>query len=172
MASLNRVASMHIEKGSVLSAALWDINLAHYESSVVHKSTYTKSVGHNITHSKSVQPSGASLDFLRCRRLISPFAAVTKNPAVLSPFSFKASISSITSWGIRTVVICDLAFFAPVTITDTPWGWCMSVYAKKIIKKGLRCISPEYSLCCVGDIHQIQFEARSALTLAGPLSTM
>ncbi|EAA7931790.1 host cell division inhibitor Icd-like protein [Salmonella enterica subsp. enterica] len=104
--------------------------------------------------------SGLSFDFLRCRRLISPFAAVTKNPAVLSPSSLKDSISSITSWGIRTVVICDFAFFAPVAITDTPLNWCMSVYAKKILKKGLWCISLWSSVCCEGEIHLEQCEAQ------------
>ncbi len=103
--------------------------------------------------------SGSSLDFLRSRRLISPFAAVTKKPAVLSPSSLSDSMSSITSCGIRTVVICDFAFFAPVAITDTPWIRCMSVYAKKILKKGLRCISPWSSLFSKGEIHLLQCEA-------------
>ncbi len=103
--------------------------------------------------------SGSPLDFLRSRRLISPFAAVTKKPAVLSPSSLSDSMSSITSWGIRTVVICDFAFFAPVAITDTPWVRCMSVYAKKILKKGLRCISPWSSLFSESEIHQVQCEA-------------
>lgn len=107
----------------------------------------------------NVHYSGSSLDFLRSRRLISPFAAVTKKPAVLSPSSLSDSMSSITSWGIRTVVICDFAFFAPVAITDTPWIKCMSVYAKKIFKKGLRCISPWSSLFSEGEIHLVQCEA-------------
>jgi len=92
-------------------------------------------------------------DSLRWRRLISPFAAVTRNPAVLSPSCLKSSISSITSWGIRTVVICDFAFFAPVAITETPYVRCMSVYAKKIKEKGLKCISLWASLNTGGDIH-------------------
>lgn len=111
---------------------------------------------HNVDGDQSL----SCLVFLRWRRLISPLAAVTKKPAVLSPSSLSDSIFSITSCGIRTVVICDFAFFAPVTITDTPWDWCMSVYAKKITKKGLWCISLEYSLCCEGEIHLINCEAR------------
>lgn len=107
-----------------------------------------------------VQPFGSSFAFLRWRRLISPLAAVTKKPAVLSPSSLSNSISSITSWGIRTVVICDLAFFAPVTITDTPCIWCMSVYAKKSTKKDLLCISPWYNLCVIGEIHHPECKAR------------
>ncbi|HCD4409223.1 TPA: host cell division inhibitor Icd-like protein [Klebsiella pneumoniae] len=62
-------------------------------------------------------------------------------------------MSSITSWGIRTVVICDFAFFAPVAITETPYVRCISVYAKKIKEKGLRCISLWASLNIKGDIH-------------------
>ncbi|TBM02940.1 host cell division inhibitor Icd-like protein [Hafnia paralvei] len=115
---------------------------------------------HSANDISSAQLSGSGLAFLRWRRLISPLAAVTKKPAVLSPSSLSDSIFSITSCGIRTVVICDFAFFAPVTITDTPWDWCMSVYAKKITKKGLWCISLEYSLCCEGEIHLINCEAR------------
>lgn len=90
---------------------------------------------------------------LRCRRLISPLAAVTRKPAVLSPSSFSSSISSITSCGILIVVICDFAFFAPVAIVGSPYDWCMSVYAKKMIKKGLKCISLECSVKSDGDIH-------------------
>lgn len=115
---------------------------------------------HSANDISSAQLSGSGLAFLRWRRLISPLAAVTKKPAVLSPSSLSDSIFSITSCGIRTVVICDFAFFAPVTITDTPWDWCMSVYAKKITKKGLWCISLEYSLCCEGEIHLNNCEAR------------
>ena len=97
----------------------------------------------------------ASLAFLRWRRLISPLAAVTRNPAVLSPSYFKSSISSITSWGIRTVVICDFAFFAPVAIAETPCVRCISVYAKKIKEKALKCISLWASLNGEGDIHLV-----------------
>ena len=93
------------------------------------------------------------LVFLRSRRLISPFAAVTRNPAVLSPSSRSRSISSITSWGILTVVICDLAFFAPVAITETPCVRCISVYVKKIRRKVLRCISLWARFKKEGDIH-------------------
>lgn len=97
----------------------------------------------------------ASLACLRWRRLISPLAAVTRNPAVLSPSYFKSSISSITSWGIRTVVICDFAFFAPVAIAETPCVRCISVYAKKIKEKALKCISLWASLNGEGDIHLV-----------------
>ncbi|MGI1757348.1 host cell division inhibitor Icd-like protein [Serratia marcescens] len=65
-------------------------------------------------------------------------------------------MSSITSWGILTVVICDFAFFAPVAIGTAPYVRCMSVYGKKIIKKDLRCISFECSVYCIGDIHHAE----------------
>ncbi len=95
----------------------------------------------------------ASLAFLRWRRLISPLAAVTRNAAVLSPSSLRRSISSITSWGILIVVICDFAFFAPVAITVIPCVRCISVYAKKMRRKDLRCISLWSSFNSGGDIH-------------------
>lgn len=103
-----------------------------------------------------------SLAFLRWRRLISPLAAVTRKPAVLSPSCFKLSISSITSWGIRTVVICDFAFFAPVAITKTPCVRCISVYAKKIKGKGLKCISLWARLNIEGEIHLVNAKPGSA----------
>ncbi|HAH9734560.1 TPA: hypothetical protein JD824_RS16725 [Citrobacter freundii] len=107
----------------------------------------------NFAPADFIQDFGSSFAFWRWRRLISPFAAVTRNPAVLSPSCLKSSISSITSWGIRTVVICDFAFFAPVAITETPYVRCISVYAKKIKEKGLKCISLWASLNIKGDIH-------------------
>ncbi|AYD46090.1 host cell division inhibitor Icd-like protein [Yersinia rochesterensis] len=122
-------------------------------------------------HRVIAQPSGASLAFLRWRRLISPLAAVTRNPAVLSPSTFSCSISSITSCGIRTVVICDFAFFAPVAITGSPYIRCMSVYAEIIIKKGLKCISLMCSVKNIGEIHLEMTRPRSVGALTGPLTT-
>ncbi|EHL6581823.1 host cell division inhibitor Icd-like protein, partial [Escherichia coli] len=75
------------------------------------------------------------------RRAISPRMAVTMNPALLSPSNFTDSMPSITSWGTRTVVNCDLAFLLVVAITETPQIWCVSVYTKKKYKKGLTCVS-------------------------------
>lgn len=115
-------------------------------------------------------PFGSSLACFRWRRLISPLAAVTRKPAVLSPSCFKSSISSITSCGIRTVVICDLAFFAPVAITETPCVRCISVYAKKMIKKDLRCISLWANFKSVGDIHLSSAKPAGATNTGGPLT--
>lgn len=111
-----------------------------------------------------------SLALRRWRRLISPFAAVTKKPAVLSPGSLSCSISSITSCGILTVVICDFAFFAPVAISGSPKNWCMSVYAKKMIKKGLKCISPVSKLKSKGEIHLKEQRPAVLATHAGRLT--
>ncbi|EKN6316734.1 host cell division inhibitor Icd-like protein [Yersinia enterocolitica] len=122
-------------------------------------------------HGVIVQPFGSSLAFLRWRRLISPLAAVTRNPAVLSPSTFSCSISSITSCGIRTVVICDFAFFAPVAITGSPYIRCMSVYAEIIIKKGLKCISLMCSVKNIGEIHLEMARPGSVGALTGPLTT-
>ena len=112
-----------------------------------------------------------SVALRRWRRLISPFAAVTKKPAVLSPGSLSCSISSITSCGILTVVICDFAFFAPVAISGSPKNWCMSVYAKKMIKKGLKCISPVSKLKSKGEIHLKEQRPAVLATHAGRLTT-
>ncbi|AYA40032.1 hypothetical protein HZS38_05660 [Xenorhabdus nematophila] len=80
---------------------------------------------------------------LRWRRLISPFIAVTIKPALLSPFILTCSISSMTSCGMRTVVICDFAFLAPVAITESSMIWCISLYIKSKPEKVLTFISPK-----------------------------
>lgn len=96
-----------------------------------------KAMRRNTSHHGADSNYSDSLALRRWRRLISPFAAVTRNPAVLSPGSLSCSISVITSCGILTVVICDFAFFAPVAISGSPDNRCISVYAKKKDKKSL-----------------------------------
>lgn len=76
-------------------------------SNAVQLSTYKKSVG---------QPSGDSLAFFRCRRLISPSMAVTMKPEVLSPSALTDSIASTISWGTRAFNDCDFALTVPVAI--------------------------------------------------------
>lgn len=117
------------------------------------------------------QSSDVSAFLRRCLRLISPLAAATRNPAVLSPVSLSCSISSMTSWGIRTVVICDLAFFAPVAITETPLSRCISVYASKLAKKTLRCISLRVIFNSLGDIHLMRAKPAGATNTNGPLTS-
>ncbi|ELY5421368.1 host cell division inhibitor Icd-like protein [Escherichia coli] len=127
--------------------------------------------GQSVTGKKFRWGYSCSLALRRWRRLISPFAAVTKKPAVLSPGSLSCSISSITSCGILTVVICDFAFFAPVAISGSPKNWCMSVYAKKMIKKGLKCISPVSKLKSRGEIHPKEQRPAVLATHTGRLTT-
>lgn len=85
---------------------------------------------------------GSTLDFLRWRRLISPFAAVIKNPAVLSPSSFTCSISSRSSSGSLTDTCKDLLFFLPVAITESHIVWWCSVCTKKSLNQTLTWCSP------------------------------
>ncbi|EDV6155676.1 hypothetical protein AA440_002412, partial [Salmonella enterica subsp. enterica] len=86
--------------------------------------------------------SGLSFDFLRCRRLISPFAAVTKKPAVLSPSSFTFSINSRSSSGSLTDTCKDLLFFLPVAITESLVSRWYSVCTKKNLIQLLTWCSP------------------------------
>ena len=148
----------------------------HYEKPKQIKHTRVNAGGQRMGQRNSapavfIQDFGSSFAFWRWRRLISPFAAVTRNPAVLSPSCLKSSISSITSWGIRTVVICDFAFFAPVAITETPYVRCISVYAKKIKEKGLKCISRVSKLKSKGEIHLKEQRPAVLATHAGRLTT-
>ncbi len=129
-----------------------------------------KTMHRSPSHHGAGDGYSCSLALRRWRRLISPFAAVTKKPAVLSPGSLSCSISSITSCGILTVVICDFAFFAPVAISGSPKNWCMSVYAKKMIKKGLKCISPVSKLKSKGEIHLKEQRPAVLATHAGRLT--
>ena len=62
-------------------------------------------------------------------------------------------ILATLAYGILIVVICDFAFFAPVAITVIPCVRCISVYAKKMRRKDLRCISLWSSFNSGGDIH-------------------
>ncbi|EAU0144044.1 hypothetical protein AIS09_14285 [Salmonella enterica] len=87
-----------------------------------------------------------SLDFRHWRRLISPLAAVTRKPAVLSPSSFTCSISSRSSSGSLTDTYSDLLFFLPVAITDPPVFWWCSVCTKKNQIQLLTWCSPVFIL--------------------------
>lgn len=75
------------------------------------------------------QLSGASFDFRRWRRLISPLIEVTTNPARLSSFSFTFSSSLIKSSGTLETICCDLLLREPVAITEPPCNRWHSVYA-------------------------------------------
>ena len=118
-----------------------------------------------------VASMGGYLTFLRWRRLISPRMEVTINPALLSPSSFKDSISDTTSCGTRTVKSCDFAFLLEVAITDSFDNWCVSVYAKKNYIQCLKCVSLECSFKSEGETHLKSAKPGSAGTLTGPLTT-
>ncbi|HAN6186775.1 TPA: host cell division inhibitor Icd-like protein [Escherichia coli] len=106
------------------------------------------------------------------RRAISPRMAVTMNPALLSPSSFTDSMPSITSWGTRTVVNCDLAFLLVVAITETPQIWCVSVYTKKKYKKDLTCVSLQNNMKHTKDFIEIQTtKPRTVGAVTGLLTT-
>nr|WP_326490411.1 host cell division inhibitor Icd-like protein [Obesumbacterium proteus] len=94
---------------------------------------------HNVDGDQSL----SCLAILRWRRLISPLAAVTKKPAVLSPSSLTCSISSRSSSGSLTETCKDLLFFLPVAITGSHCGrWC-SVCTKNYSIQSLTWCSPE-----------------------------
>lgn len=118
-----------------------------------------------------------SLDLRRWRRFISPFAAVIRKPAVLSPSSFSFSISSKSSRGSRTESCKERLFFLPVAITETScFRWC-SVYTAKLIIKHLKWCSPSYTLVVftlstvkTQKVHKTA-KPRGALTPSGLLTT-
>ncbi|SAH48573.1 phage immunity repressor protein [Enterobacter asburiae] len=118
----------------------------------------------------SIQLTCSGLFFLRCRRLISPFTAVTINCAFVSPSSRLLSNSATTSCGKRALSCCDLLLVEPVAITGSPCVRCDSVYAKKMIIKGLKCDSLKGSFKSEGAIHLVSAKPDSAATLTGLLT--
>ncbi|ADM96483.1 hypothetical protein Dda3937_04442 [Dickeya dadantii 3937] len=111
-------------------------------------------------------------DCLRWRRLISPFTAVTINCAFVSPISRLFSNSATTSCGNRAFSCCDLLLTEPVAITESPYNRCDSVYAKKMIIKGLRCDSLNSIFNREGAIHLVSAKPGCATTQTGPLTTI
>lgn len=118
-----------------------------------------------------IQDFGSSFAFWRWRSLISPFTAVTMNCAFVSPSSRLLSKSATTSCGKRALSCCDLLLVEPVAIPESPCARCDSVYAKKIIVKGLKCDSLACSFKNKGAIHLVSAKPGSASTLTGPLTT-
>lgn len=99
------------EKGSTANAAFWD-------DCLLNQKLYQYIAEPQDRHYESFvgQPSGDSLAFFRCRRLISPSMAVTMKPEVLSPSALTDSIASTISWGTRAFNDCDFALTVPVAI--------------------------------------------------------
>jgi hypothetical protein len=130
---MQMMAGYYKEKGSTANAALWDdcfLNLKHCQYIAERQDRhYENFVG---------QPSGDSLGFLRCRRLISPCMAVTMNWAVLSPSSLTNSTASATSCGTRALIFCDLLLMLFGDITGLRVFLWVPVYTKNNFKKGLK----------------------------------
>ena len=74
-----------------------------------------------------VQPTGVSLGFLRCRRLISPNIEVEIkiNCSALTSSSLTDSIGAVTSFGTRGAGFRDLCF---AVITKDSYCWWVLVY--------------------------------------------
>ena len=142
----------------------------HNSLRVTQNRPFLRGAVHSITESNPVQLSGSDLAFLRWRRLISPFTAVTMNCAFVSPSSRLLSKSATTSCGKRALSCCDLLLVEPVAIPESPCARCDSVYAKKIIVKGLKCDSLACSFKNKGAIHLVSAKPGSASTLTGPLT--
>lgn len=142
----------------------------HNSLIVAQNRPFLRGAVHSITESNPVQLSDSDLAFLRCRRLISPFTAVTMNCAFVSPSSRLLSKSATTSCGKRALSCCDLLLVEPVAIPESPCARCDSVYAKKIIVKGLKCDSLACSFKNKGAIHLVSAKPGSASTLTGPLT--
>lgn len=124
--------------------------------------------------SLAAHSSGASLAFLRWRRLISPLAAAIKKPAVLSSFSLTCSINSKSSSGSLTETCRDLLFRLPVAITESPYlRWC-SVCTKYLSFQALTWCSP-YNTLVVFTLFVARCKNSEApqviATPAGPLTT-
>ncbi|WP_180258523.1 host cell division inhibitor Icd-like protein, partial [Enterobacter hormaechei] len=155
-------------KGGISNPTLW---------LVVYRQTTENPAVHSITESNHVQLSGSDLAFLRCLRLISPFAAVIRNPAVLSPSSFSFSISSKSSRGSLTESCKERLFFLPVAITETSYiRWC-SVYTGKLRIKHLKWCSLGYTLVVFtlstakAQVRHKMAKPRGASTPSGLLTT-
>lgn len=121
---------------------------------------------------ESAQPSGSSLDFLRWRRLISPWTAALINWPVLSPGSLSCSIPSISSWAILAVTDCDFEFFGPVAISTLHCNWCKTIYTKFWGLKVLTCKTPLIYLVSYTLLRNGAETAKpgSGGTLTGPLT--
>ncbi|VDZ64828.1 Uncharacterised protein [Serratia odorifera] len=134
------------EKGRTANPTLWDycfLNHQDYQYIAVTQDNKV-ALGNPVTYENFVdQPSGDSLVFFRCRRLISLRAAVIKNPAVLSPSSLTCSMDSKSSRGSLTDTWSDLLFFLPVAITESRWNWWCSVCTDYFAFQLLTWCSPE-----------------------------
>lgn len=124
------------------------IGKVNYKAFVVQNSTYEFFVGHSITGSNPVQLSDSDLDFLRCRRLISPSIAEVTNCPVLSPSAFRFSIASTKQSGTRASIRFDLAFTDLVAICGFRCIWCPTIIIERKYNSSLD-VSHTLLLACV-----------------------
>lgn len=103
---------------------------------------------HSITGSNPVQLSDSDLDFLRCRRLISPSIAEVTNCPVLSPSAFRFSIASTKQSGTRASIRFDLAFTDLVAICGFRCIWCPTIIIERKYNSSLD-VSHTLLLACV-----------------------
>ncbi|MMZ42892.1 hypothetical protein D3C75_70210 [compost metagenome] len=130
------------EKGRTANPTLWDdCFFSHQENQYLAATQDNKvALGNPVTYENFVgQPSGDSLGFLRCRRLISLSMDAEINCPVLSPGNFTCSIPSIISCAIRAVTDCDLAFLGPVAMSESNDYRCKTIYTILISLEGLTC---------------------------------
>lgn len=139
------------EKGRTANPTLWDDCFFNHEENHYLAATQDNKValGNPVTYEIFVgQPSGDSLDFLRCRRLTSPTSALTMNWAVLSPSSLTNSTASATSCGTRALIFCDLLLMLFGGITGLHIFLWVPVYTKINFEKELMWVPLDvYSGC-------------------------
>ena len=176
-----------IKKGSISNATLWssappDRDFCRMQKSILEQNQQVKVPQDNhaeiiggVTYKIFVgQLSGASLAFLRWRRLISPCKAETTNCPVLSPESLSSSTASAISCGTRTSNLFDFAFTDFVAITWFPIAWCPTMIHFFFFNDSVDLSDTIYLLCVRHLIHFQGVETAkpgSVDALAGPLTT-
>lgn len=120
----------------------------HNSLIVAQNRPFLRGAVHSITGSNPVQLSDSDLDFLRCRRLISPSIAEVTNCPVLSPSAFRFSIASTKQSGTRASIRFDLAFTDLVAICGFRCIWCPTIIIERKYNSSLD-VSHTLLLACV-----------------------
>lgn len=120
----------------------------HNSLRVAQNRPFLRGAVHSITGSNPVQLSDSDLDFLRCRRLISPSIAEVTNCPVLSPSAFRFSIASTKQSGTRASIRFDLAFTDLVAICGFRCIWCPTIIIERKYNSSLD-VSHTLLLACV-----------------------
>lgn len=130
-------------RGTLSLAQTLQVNKSHSQNN-----PSLRGAVHSITESNPVQLSGSDLDFLRCRRLISPSIAEVTNCPVLSPSAFRFSIASTKQSGTRASIRFDLAFTDLVAICGFRCIWCPTIIIERKYNSSLD-VSHTLLLACV-----------------------